>query len=101
MGEEARILTAIMGAGEERKRRASNRGEKMVLEGYGLLASTKWCYGTVASLGGASIYRKKIDTQEGCPVQACAWHSAPSGPFYMPACWHTQCASRGVFRTPP
>ena len=26
MGEEARILTAIMGAGEERKRRGSNRG---------------------------------------------------------------------------
>ena len=26
MGEEARILTAIMGAGEESKRRASNRG---------------------------------------------------------------------------
>ena len=53
-----------MGAGEERKRRGSNRGEKMVLEGYGLLASTKWCYGTVASLGGASVYRERIDTQD-------------------------------------
>ena len=99
MGEEARILTAIMGAGEERKRRTGGGG--MVLEGCGLLASTKWCYGTVASLGGASIYQKKIDTQEVCPLQACAWHSAPSGPFYTPACWHTHCASRGVFRTPP
>ena len=51
-----------------RGRTQEAKGGEMVLEGCGLLASTKWCYGTVASLGGASIYRKKIDTQEVCPL---------------------------------